>query len=208
MKKYILISIIFTVLWGSTKNDSTKTSTQDIENITIVKSYKNSQFFRSEAYCYFVFQKIITPKDINPNLFSKYIKGATLSLHFLHLYNEWLKSEDGIKCKNLIGKSFKPIESSLNKKFIIFLNLKAIEEDGNSLEITYNHERLHVAFSLYKSNRVRIKKRLDSLPKKQREAFFNSHPGYNFKNTDVQLREYYAYEFQNNYQEGLDFLAK
>jgi len=195
-------------LLSCTKKSSTPTPEEEIQNITLLKSYKYAKDFTSEAYCYFVFQEIISPKEINPDIFTQYIKGATLSLNYLEHYNKWLQIEEGHECRNLIGSNFKSIQNSSQKKYIIFLNLKAIEAEGKNKEITYNHERLHIAFSLYKSNRDRIEKYWQSLTREKRETFLNSHPGYNFKNKDVELREFFAYTFQNNYQEGLDFLTK
>jgi hypothetical protein len=208
MKIFLLLFPTFVLLCSCQEKDSFKHSLKTVEDVTIVKEYTNPKQFMGEAYCYYVYQEIIKPVKITPQLFSRFIKGGTLSLSFLADYNRWLKNEKGALCKQIIGSDFRPIENDLGKKYIIFINITAIKDEGKNPNITFNHERLHVAFSLYKEKRNRVEALWNSLSEVDKNKFIHSHPGYNFSNPDVQLREYFAYKFQNHYKNGIKLLIK
>jgi hypothetical protein len=195
-------------MYGCEKNDLLQDSLHSIEEASLLKRFSEPNEFMGQAYCYFVFQEVIKSDVITPDLFSNYIKGGTLSLSFLTEYNNWLDAKLGSKCKRLVGKNFKRINEDSKAKYVIFLNEKVIESEGKSFKVTYNHEKLHVAFSLYKSSRYRIQKIWESLKEEDKEKFIKSNPGYNFSKPDILLREYFAYKFQEKYNEGIRFLIE
>ncbi len=201
------VMIIF-IFVSCQKDDPLGNTLEKIENISLIKKYTDPNTFMGEAYCYYVYQNVIDPNQITPGLFAKYIKGGTLSLDYIDEYNKWLAQKEGRHCKKKLNHDFSSIKRIPKKKYVIFINNFAIEAEGKNPETTYNHERLHVAFSVLKQNRVNIARLWNSLPLSQRESFMKTHPGYNFSKQEVLWREFYAYRFEESYKEGIMFLLK
>ena len=200
----MLLLFIFTIL--SCNSENRKSKYLDIEDTILLKEYNEPKHFLGQAYCYYIFQNIIDPTTVTPELFTKYVKGGSMGLEHLSDYHFWLNGETGKLCKKLIGDKFKTIKNDHGKKYIIFLNYKAIKNERSSPQLVLNHEKLHVAFSIYKQNRSRIERLWSSLSLKEQNDFKAKHVGYNFNNQDVVLREYFSYKFEKNYQQGLKLL--
>tara|TARA_Y100000780_G_scaffold226709_1_gene241288 strand:+ start:110538 stop:111176 length:639 start_codon:yes stop_codon:yes gene_type:complete len=206
-KKCMFPALLLLSFYGCSKK-SISEAIRAVEKMSLVKEYKNSSSFMGEGYCYYVFQGVLDPVQIPPKTFSKFIKGGTLSLKHLESYNEWLKGEKGQLCQSVVGDKFNPISPEGDKQYVIFMNLEAIENEGKDPKVTLNHEKLHVAFSLFNERRDRIKEAWHALTKEQKERFKESHPGYNFSNDNVVLREFFAYKFQDSLKEGMKFLVE
>lgn len=180
----------------------------ELIELTEKKVFEKPQDFLAQSYCYFVFQAIIDPVEVTPRLFSLYVKGGSLSASHLESYGEWLKEENGQLCQKIIGPNFKRISLEEDKKYLILLNQKAIERDGEKLDLIYQHELLHVAYAHFKKNKKKVQKLWEQLTPKQQMSFKQKHSGYNFKNEDVLWREYFAYTFQNRPKAGVMMLAR
>ncbi|MBG59686.1 MAG: hypothetical protein CMJ16_04435 [Peredibacter sp.] len=202
--KLVLVFSLFIV--GCYKKGSVDEAIKSVEQASLIKEYDNPSLFVGEAYCYYVYQSVLDPVKIPPQKFGEFVKGGTLSLKFITGYNQWISSKKGELCKLVVGQDFKPIDLDENKKYVIFLNKSAIHNDGQDIKITQNHEKLHVAFSLFKNKRDRISKIWSSMPIKEKNEFKESHPGYNFSNEEVVLREFFAYKFQGQFNKGIQFL--
>lgn len=181
---------------------------KDLVGMTEKKTFENPKDFLAQAYCYFVFQAIIDPVEVTPRLFSLYVKGGSLSASHLENYTQWLNEKNGQLCQEVIGPSFQHISLQEEKKYIVFLNKKAIQRDGEELDLIHQHELLHVAYAHFKENKKRVQKLWKELSPEQQMSFKQKHSGYNFKNEDVLWREYFAYTFQKRPGEGVLMLAR
>lgn len=170
--------------------------------------FKKPGDFLAQSYCYFVFQAIIDPVEVPPKLFSRYVKGGSLSASHLESYERWLKRENGQLCQEVIGSSFERLSLQGEKKYAVLLNQKAIERDGEKLELIYHHELLHVAYAHFKNNRKKIQKLWQELTPQQQLRFKQKHKGYNFQNENVLWREYFSYTYQNRPHEGIQMLVR
>jgi hypothetical protein len=99
------------------------------------------------------------------------------------------------------------ITPSLDKEYAIYLNKKVILNEGKVISRTIDHERLHVAFALFKENRLKIELLWDSYFKHEQKSFVTKHSGYQFNNKQVLHREFYAYSFEDNLKKGILFLS-
>ena len=201
MKYYLVLS--FLVLVSCNKEaELNKILQKNVEEIVYVKGSD----FKNEGYCYFVYQAIIDPRLITPQTFTLYVKGATLSTKYLSEYYKWLNGEMGRLCKSIIGERFKKIEINSSKAYMILLNKEAITIDHKDFKTVKNHEKLHVLYSLYKKHHFKVQEKWDLENTKFKKSFIKSHPGYNFNKTDILLREYFSYTFQNELEKGYDFI--
>ncbi len=169
--------------------------------------FDNSDKFMSSTYCYYIFQKIINASEITPKAFSKFIKGGSLSLKYAKEYRDWLKTSEGISCKENVGTSFTAFKVPKNKEYAIFLNKPAIIMEGKDINMTRNHERLHIAFAIYKKQQYKVQKKWDTLNEDKKKKFISEHPGYNFQKKKVLLKEFFSYSYQEDLEAGLTFLT-
>ena len=70
-------------------------------------------------------------------------------------------------------------------------------ENKKSFEVIFNHELLHIAYTKNKKGKVKIKNEWDSLSQQKKTKFKNNHPGYDFSNINVILKEYFSYKYEN-----------
>ncbi len=77
------------------------------------------------------------------------------------------------------------------------MNKHAIKKDKKSFEVIFNHELLHIAYTKNKKGKVKIKNEWDSLSQQKKTKFKNNHPGYDFSNINVILKEYFSYKYEN-----------
>lgn len=195
---YLISVLLFFLLSCSNHSELENLITNNTHQII----YSKGSDFKNQSYCYFIFQGIIDPKEITPEKFSKYVKGATLTTKYIQNYNEWLLGEMGRLCKSIIGNKFKALDIDLNLKYMILLNQEAILLDNKDFETVETHEELHVLFSMFKLNHYRIEQKWNNESQKFKNNFKKKHPGYNFLNKSVLLREYFAYSFQKNIGKG------
>jgi hypothetical protein len=208
---WILLPILSVVIfWGTlcaTSIASAQQSTSlELSKLTTEIVFKDPEEFKNQTYCYFVYQGIINESELPPKLYTKFVKGSTLSNSAIRSYKVWLKTTDGKHCKNLVGKGFHLFKAETSKSYTIFLNKKAIEESGELLEKTLNHERLHAFFAARKDERHNIINQWKKLSDGQKDEFKKQHPGYDYSNESVLLREYFSYTFENSPEDGLKFL--
>ena len=182
----------------------------------MIKQFHKPEQFKNILYCYYIYQEIIEPEVITPQIFVKYVQGGSLTLKYIDQYNTWLGTVDGKKCKKLVGNSFEIISDNYIEKnsktdsnkieYGVFLNLLAIKQDGKSPQQIYNHELLHVAFAQHIEHRHRILKSWDGLSDENQTEFKSKHSGYKFTNKKLLMKEYFSYTFQHNVKKGLRFL--
>lgn len=167
----------------------------------------------ADYYCLAVFNKIIEPKDIEPDLFAYGVLAFSYSSESDKPYQQWLNSKNSAACKKQLEllkitptrlKSAKPFQIVINPK--TFLENGAEEYFNKSIIKSYNHERLHSVFALLKG-KSKVLKFWNSLSKSEKEEFKLEHPGYNYKNNDVILREFFSYTFETHPMKAYDFLS-
>lgn len=202
MKFLINLVFLFFIFSGCIKSNLIETLEQKVQ----VFEYEDSNVFTNKLYCYYLYQGLIDTNLITPALFSKFVKGASLKNSFLPSYIDWLKNKDGKKCLNKLSTQKAEFNNLDILKYSVHLNLTAISEDGSSPKTIKNHELLHVAYSINKKNKNRIKTRWDQLSSNKKEQFKNSHPGYNFNKTSVLYKEFFSYSFEDNLVDGLKFI--
>ncbi len=102
--KYFVITTFLLISFSSCfKSNRAQDANQKILDVTTILKYQDPILFKDQAYCYYVFQEIINPKEITPDLFSKYMKGGTLGLKHIAEYSKWLSSAEGKNCKKIVG---------------------------------------------------------------------------------------------------------
>jgi len=152
---------------------------QGVENDIRVQELKTAKEFVEETFNYSLKQGLFRKEDISRFDYGKFVLGST--------------------------KTNSPVSS---KKYTIYLNLEAIAKNGASYSRVLNHEKLHILFGVKKNFRHKIHRRWLSLSTDEQKSFVNEHPGHNFNNSQVLLKEFFSYTFEHDYKAGEDFLLK
>ena len=205
----LIICMFFLVAFTScVEKVNQKNAYQELRDITEKKLFKKNEKFLAHSYCYFVFQGVLNPTQVTPKLFSLYVKGGSLSQAYLKDYANWLQTENGKLCQQVIGEDFQHLSISKGKKYIVLLNQMAIERDKESVELIYHHELLHVAYAHFPNQREKVQKQWTQLTPKQQQSFKQKRVGYNFENPKILQREFFAYSYQNHPEEGVMMLVR
>ncbi len=175
-----------------------------------LKVVKDQLELTSDLYCYYIFNNLITYKTLPANMFALSIKGASLSQKSIYEYLNWLKTNKGESCTKYLSEDLGIVPSNLikdllkNKKYLVYINPLTILGDGannkfsKSINVTYNHERLHLIFAESKAIRDAVKKKWNLLGDKKKNIFLNKHKGYNFSDPKIIYREYFSYGYEAN----------
>jgi hypothetical protein len=168
------------------------------------------------AYCYFVSRGLVDQKKIDPLLFARVVGGFMISTGELPAYEGWLKTDDGMQCRqnveNSVGLSVVNLQELLKNKLglvalnpLLLVSLKAdINRAMKAMKQTLNHERIHILHANCPTIDVFAKDSWTRLDPVKKAELKKDIPEYNWENPRVAVREYLAFTYEDNPAPVLD----
>lgn len=160
------------------------------------------------AYCYFASRGSLDPKKLKPSHFARVIGGFAISSGELPAYEVWLKTENGLQCRQSVENSvgLSVIDLSLllkNKLGLVALNplciasLADINIVTEAMKLTLNHERIHLLQANCPAIDDFAKEFWANLDPVKKAEFKKEIPGYNWDDQRVAVRESMAFTYEN-----------
>lgn len=162
------------------------------------------------AYCYFVQRGWFDPAALSPHKFSLAVDGFAILAQETAEYRSWIKSTPGLACaarvKQELGRAQADLPELIGEKLAIImvnplvgiLAQKKADAIVENIKTTANHERIHVLQVSCPALDSYAKQLWKNLPAKEKNKVIKANAGYDWKNTTVAEREYFAYRFENS----------
>jgi hypothetical protein len=162
------------------------------------------------AYCYFVSRGLIDQKLVNPPLFARVVDGFMILTRELTVYEEWLKTVDGVKCRqnveNSVGIALIDLKDLLkNKLGMVALNPLSLASPKadvnhamNDMKQILNHERIHILHTACPAIDDFAKESWTKLDPVKKADLKKEIPEYNWDNQRVAIREFLAYTYEKD----------
>lgn len=199
--KYILMSFLLVSCFS-------KTSISDqLKSEVVHIGFNDSKQFGAQLYCYYVYTGEFKANDYSFRKFREQYIGEYIKLGFINGYRTWLFSIEGKKCKNKLGSKFQIMSPPAHAKYAIYHNLELAKKQDINPQTLLNRDLLRIAYTKYHSQKnTKVRNMWLNLTKKKKEDWIRRHPGRNYDIESKILREYFAYTYQNKFDEGIHLL--
>jgi hypothetical protein len=187
---------------------------------TLLLTMYNPNFTAAFGYCYFVSKGIWNNSAPEPTEFGKGVHGFAIQTSELTAYDDWLKTDNGVKCRqdvaNSTGLPLADLNDKLKGKFgLVVLNPMGMAVPNaelqavmNTIKLTLNHERIHIlqtACPAVHDFALELWTKSDPQRKAELKKQF---PNYNWENQRVALREFLAFTYEKDPAPLLDIAKR
>lgn len=168
-------------------------------------------YFSGLSYCYFSFRKWFSAEKIRPQDLASMAVGFSVLKSELTNYISWADTDAGKAClsgvreKLDLKQSLDLLSEMQDKSALIVLNpvafvglAKTHKDIRHAVNITLNHERLHMLYGFCPKLQEWAKKHWEDASEMFKKAMARKHPAYNWSDKEIAVREHLAYAFESD----------
>jgi hypothetical protein len=187
---------------------------------TLFLTMYNPNFTAAFGYCYFVSRGVIDENARKPTAFGKGVHGFAILSSELAAYDDWLKTDNGVICRqdvaNSTGLPLADLKGKLKGKFgMVVLNPMGMAVPNaelqavmNNIKLTLNHERIHLLQTACPDVHDFALELLTKSDPLKKADLKKQYPNYNWENPRVALREFLAYTYEKDPAPLLDIAKR